>query len=160
MQLSDILYKVTICSNNRTYEYNLFAQNDRVASRVARELFSMECQGEYIETLGAQVVYPTDEERRDVTKKLINVYGGLKAAIVDKRYRDFIMAYKNYDGFKIVLDNDLQQSFRIKFMGFEVEVDFINGKTEINESEIIYTDVNLGRTYIIRDGLQTIYIGA
>lgn len=159
MQLSDILYKVSVCSNGTMYEYDVYAQNERMACQITRELFVMEMPNELVDSIGAQVVYPTEEEKRSVNMKLINVYGGLKSALVGKKYRDFLMAFQNYEGYNLNLKDDLKQSFKIKFRGFVVEVVFMNGETSINESEITYTDFELHRTYVIRDGLQNMYIG-
>lgn len=155
-------YKVIIYYtdfDNTTYSvpYEIFATNEEDAKNIASELFFMDIGTFEDMRFEVSLVEPSEQEKKLVNKKLFEVFGILKNAFEGISYKDFLVNFQNYDGYKLKLSSNFA-AFRFRFQDLEFVAVFKDGISYISEKEVVYYAAN-GRTYIIKNELCDIYVG-
>lgn len=136
--------------------YNLFAENKEDAINIAREMFFMDFGTFEDMNIEAEYDIPSQSELEHVNRALIEQFGIIKQKFSELSYKQFLEAFRNFDGYNMVLNID-SASFYFRFMNIECKTIYRNGSTYIDETEVYYHGVD--RLYIITDRLCTVLIG-
>lgn len=137
--------------------YTLNARNRNVAIDIAKELFIME----YGVHDGVSVIVEPEHLSSEDMKIMLNVKDGtfneLNNLFSEKNYKDFTLAFQQFEGFSAYLSTFDDSFFWFNFLEITVKAVFrVSGECYIDTKEVYYRD-EFGRKIVARNSWTEFY---
>lgn len=133
-----------------------FALNDEEAISIARELFLLSDGVHSDIKIVPKAEVPSDVVERDIDRQLVCVLHEIEKLYSEITYVDFMNMFLKFGGSDLNLKSNTP-SYVIDFMNFKMRLILRGNKCIIDRDEIVYTDTESSRIFVIRGGI--IYYG-
>ena len=138
--------------------YRVNARNRTIAKQLIRELFRNE-YGVFREThltLNTEALSYAD--RNEMERVRVKIFRELDDEFRGKNYKEFLKAFKDFNGYNIVLPDYSDASFCFKFLGLTVRAIFVFDTKEcyLDTREIYYT-TEFGNQIVARNNWSEFY---